>query len=57
MSKEKITREELGKQMVENIRMKSNKKILKALQMINMKVLELEHLLRYTEISNLYSMN
>lgn len=57
MAKEKITREELGKQMVENIRMKSNKKILKALQMINMKVLELEHLLRYTEISNLYSMN
>lgn len=44
MSKEKITREELGKQMVETIRMKSNKKFLKALQMINMKVLELEHL-------------
>ena len=30
MSKEKITREELGKQMVETIRMKSNKKISKS---------------------------
>lgn len=57
MSKEKITREELGKQMVETIRMKSNKKILKVLQMINSKALELEHRLRYTGISNLYSMN
>ena len=30
MSIEKITREELGKQMVETIRMKSNKKISKS---------------------------